>query len=216
MNIRAVLFDLDGTLADTAPDLGAALNSLLRALGQPEKALADIRPHSSHGAAALLAFGMGITPEHPDYPGLRRRYLDEYQACNGEASVLFDGIPKLLEEIDGRNLVWGIVTNKPEALARELADALPLPVLPAVLVGGDTCAQAKPSPQPLHHACAAIGIPAAHCLYIGDAERDMQAAKNAGMVAVLAEWGYIGADDCIADWPADYTVRHPADIVRLL
>ena len=149
MNIRAVLFDLDGTLADTAPDLGAALNSLLRALGQPEKALADIRPHSSHGAAALLAFGMGITPEHPDYPGLRRRYLDEYQACNGEASVLFDGIPELLEEIDGRNLVWGIVTNKPEALARELADALPLPVLPAVLVGGDTCAQAKPSPQPL-------------------------------------------------------------------
>lgn len=214
--IRAVLFDLDGTLADTALDLGGALNTLLRARGLPEKDMADIRPVASHGSAGLLKLGTGITPDHPDFPQWKQDFLAEYERCFHRDTVLFDGIGALIAELSARGMAWGIITNKPHTFTDRLVPGLAFPVPPAVVVSGDTCAEAKPSVLPMLHACRSIGVTPEQCLYVGDAERDMQAGRNAGMTTVLARWGYIAADDDTENWPYDAAADTPADIPALL
>lgn len=213
---RAVLFDLDGTLADTAPDLGGALNFVLRGRGLAEKSLDEIRPHASHGANGLLKMGAGITPRHSDHPQWRKEFLDRYEQCHAEETVLFEGINDLLRALCERGIVWGIVTNKPARFTDKLVPRLGLSVPPAVVVSGDTCGEAKPSVKPMLYACGKIGVAPEECVYLGDAERDMEAAKNAGMKAVLADWGYIGAGDDTGKWRQDARIACPSELLGLL
>lgn len=214
--IEAVLFDLDGTLADTALDLGGALNTLLKHHGFPEKTMAQIRPHASHGANGLLKMGAGITTDHPEHAAWRKEYLEEYGRCYADKTVLFDGVNDLLLVLAQRGIQWGIITNKPAQFTDVLVPKLHFAIPPAVVVSGDTCGEAKPSIKPMLYACEQINVNPQNCLYLGDAERDMLAAKNAGMQAVLVNWGYIGPDDDVETWLQDFSINQPADLLAYL
>ncbi|MDO4907098.1 HAD family hydrolase [Neisseria sp.] len=211
---EAVLFDLDGTLADTALDLGGALNTLLRRRGLPEKSMAEIRPVASHGAGGLILMGAGIDKNHPEYGAWRQEYLAEYEHCFDKETVLFNGINGLIAELNECGIQWGIITNKPHTFTHRLVPKLGFTVPPAVVVSGDTCAEAKPSTLPMFYACEQIGVKPGNCIYVGDAERDMQAGRNAGMKTVLANWGYIAADDDTARWPYDAAIDTPLDLLE--
>ena len=216
MCIKAVLFDLDGTLADTALDLGGALNTLLREQGLPEVSMDEIRPVASHGASGLLKLGMNLDKSDPNHARLRQQYLDTYETCFDKDTVLFDGIDDLVQTIHARGLKWGIITNKPHTFTHRLVPQLGFSVAPDVVVSGDTTAEAKPSTKPMFYACEQIDIAPEACLYVGDAERDMQAGKNAGMKTVLVSWGYIHADDKTEEWPADSVIDTPEQLLQLL
>ena len=214
--IQAVLFDLDGTLADTALDLGGALNRLLARNGLPDVPMEQIRPVASHGANYLIKLGTGIEKGHPDHPRWREEYLAEYEHGFCDATVLFEGINPMLEQLARRSIAWGIITNKPHRFTSLLVPELGFIAPPAVVVSGDTCAEPKPSALPMHHACKQIGIAPECCLYVGDAERDMVAGKNAGMATALANWGYIAESDPVHEWPADARLDAPGQILDLL
>ena len=216
MNTQAVLFDLDGTLADTALDLGGALNTLLRRHGLPEKSIDEVRPVASHGASGLVLLGAGISKSHPDHAQWRQDYLAEYERCFDCDTVLFGGINDLILALDKRGLKWGIITNKPHTFTHRLVPKLGFAVPPAVVVSGDTCGEAKPSTKPMFYACEQIGVAPEYCVYVGDAERDMQAGKSAGMKTVLVNWGYIAASDPVDSWPHDARIDAPAEILNLL
>lgn len=216
MNIKAVLFDLDGTLADTALDLGGALNRLLKRKGLPEKDMAQIRSVASHGANGLIWLGAHIGKDHAEHGHWRADFLAEYENGFANETVLFDGVNEMLNALDKRGLVWGIVTNKPQTFTSRLVPQLGFGSPPAVVVSGDTTDEAKPSIKPMVYACAQIQMAPAHCLYVGDAERDMQAGKNAGMRTVLAKWGYIAQSDNVAAWPVDAAIDAPLDLLELL
>lgn len=216
MNIKAVLFDLDGTLADTALDLGAALNALLEKKGLPAVAMEKIRPIASHGARGLIELGLGMKKEHPDFAQIRKAYLAEYEACFDVDTVLFDDINKLIKVIDERGLAWGIITNKPKVFAERLVPKLGFITPPAVLVCGDTTDEPKPSTKPMFYACEKINIAPENCLYVGDAERDIEAGRKAGMKTVLVNWGYIAEDDKPEEWGADYVIDEPLELCELL
>jgi phosphoglycolate phosphatase len=214
--IKAVLFDLDGTLADTARDLGAALNRLLAEEGLPPQPYATVRPIASHGARGLVSLGFGIDKTHPRFEEYRLRFLDLYEHSFADETVLFDDINALLREIDARGLKWGIVTNKPMRFTDRLVPALPFAVPPAVVVSGDTVGVAKPDPAPMLHAAQQIDIAPEHCLYVGDAERDIQAGRAVGMRTVLVNWGYIADSDDPASWQADITIDQPLALLSHL
>ena len=214
--IQAVLFDLDGTLADTALDLGGALNRLLARNGLPAVPMAQIRPVASHGANYLIKLGTGIEKGHPDHPRWRQEYLAEYEHGFCDETVLFEGINPMLEQLARRSIAWGIITNKPHRFTSLLVPELGFIAPPAVVVSGDTCAESKPSMLPMHHACRQIGIAPERCLYVGDAARDMVAGKNAGMATALANWGYIAESDPVHEWPADARLDVPGQILDLL
>lgn len=214
--IEAVLFDLDGTFADTAPDLGAALNHVRGLHGLPPLPLQAIRPQASHGARGLLGLGFGIEQAAPEFAGLRAAFLDYYAAHICEHTRLFDGMAELVDELERRNLPWGIVTNKPHRYTVPLMQALGYAARAACLVSGDTCARAKPYPDPLLKAGADIGKAPGRCLYLGDDLRDMQAARAAGMVGIVAAWGYLGEDADIAGWDADGAIAAPPALLDLI
>lgn len=214
--IQAVLFDLDGTLADTAPDLGGALNAVLRRHNLPEKSIAEIRPYAGHGAAGLLKLGAGITPDRPDYARWRTEYLDEYDRRYAQDTALFNGVNELIAELGRRGIQWGIITNKPMRFTDKLIPKLGFAIPPAVVVSGDTCGEPKPSVKPMLYACGQIHAEPQHTVYVGDAERDMQAGRNAGMKTVLAEWGYIAPEDDTGSWQADFHIRTPLDLLECL
>lgn len=214
--LRTVLFDLDGTLADTAPDLAYALNVLLQERGRAALAYDIIRPEASHGARALIQLGFGLAPGDTDFEGLRARFLAIYGANLMRETRLFPGMAELLALLPGRGLNWGIVTNKPKALTDPLVAQLAI-IPPAVcVVSGDTTAHSKPHPAPLLHACRQAGSVPAQCLYIGDAERDMEAGRAAGMQTLVALFGYIRAGDRPECWGADGLVHHPREILHWL
>lgn len=213
---EAVLFDLDGTLADTAPDLGGALNTLLRRRNLPEKSIGEIRPVASHGAAGLILMGAGIDKSHPEYGAWRQEYLAEYERCFDKNTVLFEGINELICTLDKRGIRWGIITNKPHTFTHRLVPKLGFAVPPAVVVSGDTCDEAKPSTQPMFYACRQINVKPENCIYAGDAERDMLAGKNAGMKTVLANWGYIAATDKTETWHYDRRIDKPMDLLEYI
>ncbi|WP_274584201.1 HAD-IA family hydrolase [Neisseria leonii] len=215
MEIQAVLFDLDGTLADTAPDLGGALNRLLAKKGLPPQSMAAIRPVASHGAAGLIMLGAGIGKDHADYAAWRAEYLAEYGQCFDRDTVLFEGVAEVLAGLAARGIRWGIITNKPAAFTDRLVPHLAFDPPPEVVVSGDTCGEAKPSVKPMLYACAQLGIAPQYCLYVGDAERDMQAGRAAGMRTVLAGWGYIADSDDTDSWPADDYAAVPLALLGL-
>lgn len=214
--IKAVLFDLDGTLADTAKDLGAALNRLLAEEGKQPQPYKAIRPIASHGARGLINLGFGVDKGHPGFEALRIRYLDHYEASFADLTNLFDGVNLLLDELSRKGLSWGIVTNKPMRFTDRLVPALPFSTKPGVVVSGDTVGVAKPDPRPMFYAASQLGVPPEQCLYVGDAERDIQAGRAAGMQTVLAEWGYISETDSPADWGADISIATPLGLLDYL
>ncbi len=207
--MRAVLFDLDGTFADTAPDMARALNVIRRQRGLAALPLATIRPHVSHGARGMLDVGFGISPQHETFVALRDAFYDEYQRNICVESALFDGVDSLVDMLEKHNIVWGIVTNKAARFALPIAEALGFAQRAACIVCGDTTAHTKPHPVPLLHAAALIGVNPAHTIYVGDDERDIQAAHAAGMRGVAAAYGYINADNDTKAWGAEFSIATP-------
>jgi 2-phosphoglycolate phosphatase len=214
--LRSVLFDLDGTLADTAPDLAFALNQQRLARGMRELALEEIRTHASSGARGLLHVGFGIRPDDAGYPELRDEFLDLYERNLARRSTLFPGIPDLIEVIETRGLNWGVVTNKAERFTLPLLRALNLLDRAGCVICGDTTPYAKPHPAPLIEAMSRIGSQPAQCIYVGDDERDVQAGHAAGMSVVVARYGYLGNGRPPEEWGADLFVDSPAELIPLL
>lgn len=205
---RALLLDLDGTLLDTAPDMAAALNALLREERRAPLAYAQIRPVVSHGSSGLITLAFG-TPEDSERQRLINRFLAIYSAALAVQSQLFGGFSALLQQLRERGLRWGIVTNKPAWLTDPLLASLGLDVQADCVVSGDTVSERKPHPLPLLHAAQLVGVQPADCLYVGDAERDIQAARAAGMASLVALWGYLGHTDRPHEWQADGLIERP-------
>ncbi|HEY9100860.1 HAD-IA family hydrolase [Chitinimonas sp.] len=214
--ISAVLFDLDGTLADTALDLGGALNRLLAEEGRPAVAYERIRPIASHGARGLVELGFGIARDAPGFDDLRLRFLDHYEDGFCNQTVLFEGINPMLEALAARGLAWGIITNKPMRFTDRLVPTLGFSVPPAVVVSGDTVGVPKPDPRPMRYACEAMGVQPGACWYVGDAERDIAAGRAVGMRTVLADYGYIADTDHPETWGADWRIQSPLELLALL
>lgn len=209
-----VLFDLDGTLVDTAPDLGYALNTLLEQEGHEPLDHARIRPVASHGSAGLLKLGFGIEKEDPIYPALQQRFLSLYAENIARESALFIGMQQVLDGLTTNKIRWGVVTNKPSFLTMPLMDALQLTEAAACIVSADTTPFSKPHPAPMLHACELLNVKPADCIYIGDAERDIQAAHNAHMRSAVALYGYLSETDAPETWQADCMVNHPYEILQ--
>lgn len=208
-----MLFDFDGTLADTAADLSRALNRLRAARGLADLPLEDLRPHASSGARGLIGAGLDIRPGHAEFNPLREAFLKHYEAEICVETRLFDGMDELLAGIEARGLRWGIVTNKSTALTRLLVKALRLGARAACVVCGDTTPHLKPHPASLLHAAKELGLAPADCVYLGDDLRDVQAARAAGMRSVAVEWGY---GDGLAAWHADAIIARPQDLLSRL
>jgi len=214
--IRAVFFDLDGTLADTAPDLAAALNRLLAEQGRAPVPPERTRPLTSAGARGMLEAGFGIGPAAPEYEPLKSRFLDLYGRAVCVETRLFGGIDELLDALERRDTPWGVVTNKPERFTKPLLEALGVLHRAACVVSGDTVTRPKPHPDPLLHAARALALEPASCLYVGDDLRDVQAARAAGMPVLAASYGYLGnGGDCRA-WLADGVIGHPLETLNFL
>ena len=213
--LRGVLFDLDGTLLDTAADMAAALNRLRVAEGLDALPFVQIRPLVSHGASRLLRLAFG-EPEAGRHESLRRRFLDFYREAIAIHTRLFDGFEAVLDALERSGLRWGIVTNKPGWLATPLVAEVGLAQRCACLVAGDTLAERKPHPLPLLHAASLLGLEPRECAYLGDAERDVQAARNAGMIPLVAGFGYLGDGDDPAAWRAEAVFDRPEDLVDWL
>ena len=214
--IQAVLFDLDGTVADTAPDLAAAANSLRLADGVPPLSVELLRPFASQGARGLLREAVGLTPEDPGFEHARLRFLSYYELNLCVNTRLFPGIEPLLAGIEQRGTPWGIVTNKVEYYALPLMQKLGLAERCAITVGGDTTRNPKPAPDPLLHAARGINVAPEACLYVGDDLRDVQAAHAAGMTSVAVGWGYLGDGLPIEQWDAHHVVHTPKALHELL
>jgi phosphoglycolate phosphatase len=215
-HVKAVLFDLDGTFADTAPDLAAALNHTRATRNLPPLALEAIRPQASHGSRGLLRLGFGIEPEHPDYSTLRDIFLDYYEHNICVHTRLFSDMAQLVTALEQRGIKWGIVTNKPQRFTLPLIRALGYAERAACLISGDTCAHAKPHPEPMLKACELTGVLPAQCLYLGDDLRDMQAANAAGMPGIIASYGYVSSDASVENWNAQGSVERPTELLGLI
>jgi N-acetyl-D-muramate 6-phosphate phosphatase len=212
---QALLLDLDGTLLDTAPDMGAALNRLLEESGRTPISAEAIRPHVSHGAAALVRLGFA-EPDAEQFERLRRRFLELYAQAVSVATRPFAGFPEVLAAVEAAQLPWGIVTNKPGYLTEALLTALDLRPRAACVVAGDTLALRKPHPEPLLHAARLIHRQPAQCLYVGDSERDIRAGRAAGMQTIIARFGYLGEKDRPDAWQADGIIDHPRELIAWL
>lgn len=214
--LEAVFFDLDGTLADTAPDLAAALNAVRMARGHAAMPLAALRPLTSQGARGLLRAGFGIGPEHADYAALQEQFLDCYAAAICVHTTLFPGMAAVLEHLERAAIPWGVVTNKHSRYTQPLLEALGLARRAVCIVSGDSAAQPKPAADPLLLACAQTGTAPHRCLYVGDDERDVRAGKAAGMPVVAAAYGYLGERADPLAWQAEHLVQQPSDLIPLL
>lgn len=212
--IEAVLFDLDGTLIDTAPDMGGALINLMQEEGLEPLPLDAIRPYVSQGGLVLTRMGFdGKVPEAEIEP-LRQRFLQHYHAIVADQSRLFDGYEAILGELEAGSTPWGIVTNKPEWLTHPLLEQLGLAERAGVVIGGDTLEHRKPHPLPLQVAAERLGVDCSNCVYVGDDERDIVAARAAGMKSLVAAYGYIEDGVSIEAWNADGLIDQPEDLLR--
>lgn len=210
--ISACLFDLDGTLADTAPDLATAMNRVRAEHGLASLPLNVLRPMASHGARGLLQVGMNSTADDPRYPALKDSFLAYYLAAIDEQTRLFEGIGALIIRLHEIGIPWGIVTNKLSTYTVPLVNRLPWPHPPACVVSGDTAAHPKPAPDSLLYAADQLNQPPQHCIYVGDDLRDIQAAHAAGMHAIAAAYGYCG-DSAPQTWKADAIIAHPLELL---
>ncbi len=212
---QAVLFDLDGTLADTAPDLAYALNCMRVSRQLPLLPVATTRAYTSMGARGLLGVGLDVTPEHPDYAAMRDEFLAHYEANLCRETQLFPGMAELLDELERRGLKWGIVTNKAERYTHPLLKLLGVDHRAACVIGGDTTGKTKPDPAPLFAATNRMGIAPRHCIYVGDDRRDVQAGRAAGMKTIVVKFGYLHGNDPEA-WEADAMIDTPGELLQHL
>lgn len=211
--LKTVLFDLDGTLLDTAPDLAFALNKLLSEENLPPISVEKVREVASDGSPGLLGLAFHIDENHPNYQSYRKALLDTYQQHLCVNTKLFSGMDKVLAHLEQRGIRWGVVTNKPSQLAKELIHEINLADRCACIIGGGCTLRSKPFPDSLLLACEKTGSSPKECVYIGDAERDIEAAKYAGMRSVAALYGYLRSDSCPEFWHADYYIDQPQDII---
>jgi len=214
--IRAVLFDLDGTLVDSAPDLAGAADTMRLKRGLPSLDYAKYRPMCGAGARGMLQVAFGMGPDHVDYDAMREEFFGNYQACMLDNTHAFDGVAALIAALHARGMQWGVVTNKSERFALPLTAAMPLFSSSAAIVGGDTTPFSKPRPEPLLEAARRLGVSPGLCLYVGDDERDIVAGKAAGMGTVAATYGYLGSASDVGAWQADAQINSPAELLQLL
>lgn len=214
--IGAVLFDLDGTLADTALDLAYALNEQRRRHDLNPLPHEVIRPQASHGTRGLLKVGFEVGTKSPEFDALRSEFLELYTAHICDHTVLFPGMAEVLDELEARKLRWGVVTNKPARFTLPLLKALNLEHRAACIISGDSTPNSKPHPEPLLTAAAHVRVKPAACLYVGDAERDVESAVAAGMQVLIANYGYLDAHDRPDTWGAHGRIDTPGDILRFL
>ena len=213
---KAVLFDLDGTLIDSAPDLGGAVDEMRLERGLPSLPLEQYRPMAGAGARGMLGIAFGMAPEHPDFPAMREEFFQRYERRMTRNTHAFDGVADMLGSLATRGLGWGIVTNKSMRFTDPLVRSLPLLAGAATAVSGDTTPHAKPHPAPLLEAARRMGVEPAACVYVGDDERDIIAGLAAGMSTVAAAWGYLGSKSGPADWGAHAVAQSPAELLNLL
>ncbi|MEE8118186.1 MAG: phosphoglycolate phosphatase [Gammaproteobacteria bacterium] len=215
-SIDCVLLDLDGTLADTAPDMATALNELRVQRGLNPLAFEKIRPHVSGGSPALLRLGLSLEPDDPEYENIRQSFLELYAEMICDDTQLFPGMPETLDALERHSISFGIVTNKPGWLTRPLLDKLELTQRCACIVSGDCTVNRKPHPDPLLEASRQAKFDPVNCLFVGDDKRDIQAGRNAGMKTLAASWGYIAPQDDLNEWQADGIISQPEDLVSWL
>lgn len=214
--VRAVLFDLDGTLIDSAPDLGAAADRLRTDRGLESLPLHAYRPLAGTGARGMLSVAFGITPEHPDFPGLREEFFSNYERCIHERTEVFAGVPELVATLTQQSMKWGVVTNKMTRFTSLIAQRVALFGDAGAIVSGDSTPYSKPHPAPLFAAAEQLELEPHECIYVGDDERDIQAGRAAGMGTVAAMYGYLGTGAMPADWGADAMIYSPLDLLKLL
>lgn len=214
--VRAVLFDLDGTLIDSAPDLGAAADKMRTDRGLPSLPLERYRPMAGAGARGMLGEAFGMTPEHPEFPVYREEFFANYQACMTHRTTVFEGVAELIRLLEQHRLAWGVVTNKSSRFTEPLTQAMPLFASAGAVVSGDTTPHAKPHPAPLLEAAMRLGLPPEHCIYVGDDERDIVAGRAAGMGTVAALYGYLGQKADAQEWGAQAAINFPLDLLQLL
>ena len=212
---RCVLFDLDGTLVDTAPDLAHAANLVRGEAGLPPLPVERYRPVASAGARGLLRVGLDLTPEHPDFPARRASFLKHYRENLSRESGLFAGMDAVLRRYEQAGVKWGVVTNKPQWLTDPLMQDLALTARAACVIGQVDGLPVKPSPEPLLKGARAAGVSAPECVYVGDDLRDVVAARAARMPVIAAAWGYLGDGEAIDDWNADAIYATPGDLLQL-
>ena len=215
-DIDAVLFDLDGTLIDSAPDLGAAADKMRVDRGMTSLPLADYRPMAGAGARGMIAVAFGLTPQHPRFEEMKEEFFSNYEARLTALTYVFDGVAELIASIVGAGLKWGVVTNKSARFTVPLTQAMPIFETAHVIVSGDTTPHAKPHPAPLFEAARQLEILPRRCMYVGDDERDIVAGRAAGMPTVAAAYGYLGASADTATWKADATISEPGMLLNLL
>ena len=214
--IRAVLFDLDGTLIDSAPDLAGTGNDMRAARGLAPLAYEAFRPMVGAGARGMLGIALQVTPEDDDFLALREEFLSRYEARMSQETRVFDAMHPVLATLQASGTPWGIVTNKAERFTLPLVRTLSLHQHAAAVVGGDTTAHSKPHPAPLLEAARRLGVAPEACVYVGDDLRDVQAGRAAGMATVAAAWGYLGLGEPVNAWGADHVIESPGELLNLL
>lgn len=214
--IDAVLFDLDGTLIDSAPDLGAAADKMRTDRGLTSLPLSDYRPMAGAGARGMIGVAFGLTPQDPGFDALKEEFFCNYEACMTERTYAFDGVAELIARLSQAGLKWGVVTNKSERFTLPLTRAMPLFNTAQTIISGDTTPYAKPHPAPLLEAARQLSLDPVRCAYVGDDERDIVAGRAAGMPTVAAAYGYLGSALDMAGWNADATIVSPAGLLQLL
>lgn len=215
-NIAAVLFDLDGTLIDSAPDLGAAADKMRTDRGLPSHPLESYRFMAGAGARGMLSVAFGMTPQHADFDAMKEEFFKNYELDLTRSTYAFDGVAGMIDQLLAAKLKWGVVTNKSQRFTLPITRAMPLFTTALAVVSGDTTPHAKPHPAPVLEAARLIGVAPEQCIYVGDDERDIVAGRAAGMQTVAAAYGYLGASTDIAAWNADAVIKNPADLLQLL
>ncbi len=213
---RAVLFDLDGTLIDSAPDLAAAADRMRIERGMPSLPYERYRPMAGAGARGMLGVAFGMTPEHPGFVEMREEFFSNYESCMTERTFAFAGVAELIAALQSRGLPWGVVTNKSARFTEPLTRAMPLFATAGAVVSGDTTPHAKPHPAPLLEAARRLSLPPEHCVYVGDDERDVIAGLAAGMGTVAATYGYLGQRTDTRQWGAHAGIESPLELLQLL